>query len=103
MTRIYVGNLAWETTESMLREALSAGGRTVVKVNMKKNATSGKPRGFAFVDMGSPEEAAAVIATLNGANLGGKPLKIAAAKELPGPRTSWRDNAESGGRSRPRW
>lgn len=104
MTRIYVGNLSRETTEAELSAALATGGRTVAKVMLKRDGDSGVSRGFAFVDMGSPEEAAGAIASLNGMQLGGRTLKVAAAKELPGPRTSWRDAAgESGGRSRPRW
>lgn len=103
MTRIYVGNLASDTTEASLQQAFSGSGRTVVTVNLKRNATSGKLRGFAFIDMGSPEDAASAIAELHGTELAGKTIKVNAAKDLPGPRTSWRDAAESGGRSRPRW
>lgn len=104
MTRIYVGNLSRETTEAELSAALATGGRTVAKVMLKRDGDSGVSRGFAFVDMGSPEEAAGAIAAMNGMQLGGRAIKVAAAKELPGPRTSWRDAAgESGGRGRPRW
>jgi RNA recognition motif-containing protein len=104
MTRIYVGNLSRETTETELGAALTAGGRTVAKVMLKRDGDSGVSRGFAFVDMGSPEEAAGAIASLNGTQLGGRTIKVAAAKELPGPRTSWREAAgETGGRGRPRW
>jgi RNA recognition motif-containing protein len=66
----------------MLRDAFSGGGRSVPHVNVKRNATSGKPRGFAFVDMGSAAEAEAAIAALNGTVLDGKQIKVGAAKEL---------------------
>ena len=50
MTRIYVGNLSRETTETELGAALTAGGRTVAKVMLKRDGDSGVSRGFAFVD-----------------------------------------------------
>ncbi|MBM3988214.1 MAG: RNA-binding protein [Planctomycetes bacterium] len=104
MTRIYVGNLSRETTEAELGAALGEGGRTVAKVILKRDGESGASRGFAFVDMGSAEEAAGAIAALHGKQLGGRTIKVAAAKELPGPRTSWREAAgeTGGGRGRPR-
>lgn len=104
MSRLYVGHLSWDTTEESLRAALASDGRSVVLVNIKKNASTGKPRGFAFVDMGSPEEATAAIASLNGTTLDGKTIKVSAAKELPQPRSFV--SRDSGGRSgggRPRW
>lgn len=83
MTRIYIGNLSRTTDEAMLRELLSRDGRTVTNVLIKKNATTGKPRGFAFADMGSPEEAEATIGALRGAVLDGRAIKVGNAKDLP--------------------
>jgi RNA recognition motif-containing protein len=104
MNRIYIGNLSRETTAAQLETACAGGGRTVSKVLLKMDASSGTSRGFAFVDMGSPEDATAAIGALHGTQLDGRTIKVAAAKELPGPRGSWRDAAgESGGRGRPRW
>lgn len=94
MSRLYVGNLSRETTEESLRAALCADGRTVTLVKIKKNATTGKPRGFAFVDMGSPEEAEAAIAALNGTQLDGNTIKVNVAKELE---TRSNDRGFSGG------
>jgi RNA recognition motif-containing protein len=82
VTRLYVGNIPRETTEAMLRTVLERDGRTVTQVNIKRNATSGKPRGFAFVDMGSPEDAAAAIAAAHGTLLGDHTIKVNHAKEL---------------------
>jgi RNA recognition motif-containing protein len=81
MTRIYLGNLSQQTTEESLRTLLQREGRTVTFLQIKKNATSGKPRGFAFADLGSPEEAQAAIAELQGATVDGKTIKAGLAKE----------------------
>jgi RNA recognition motif-containing protein len=106
VSRIYLGNLSPRVTEDMLRELLARDGRTVTQVQIKKNATTGKPRGFAFVDMGSPAEAEAAIAAVQGKDLDGKAIKAGMAKELT-PRTGQRDYGSSyggGGRGgRGRW
>jgi cold-inducible RNA-binding protein len=81
MTRIYLGNLSPQTTEDSLREFLQRNGRTVTFLQIKRNATSGKPRGFAFADLGSPEEAQAAIAAAQGTTLDGRSLKAGLAKE----------------------
>ena len=96
MSRIYVGNLSRETTESSLREILTRDGRTVTWITIKKDATSGTPRGFAFADMGSPEEAAAAIASLHGTQMDGKTIKVNGAKEQ-NVRTRDRDSGGYGG------
>lgn len=79
MSRIYVGNLSRETTEASLREFLSRNGRTVTWIAIKKDAATGIPRGFAFADMSTPEEAAAAIAEQNGTELDGKMVKVSNA------------------------
>lgn len=86
MSRIYVGNLAKSTNEQALRSLIEQEGRTVTKVLLKIDAETGRSRGFAFVDMGTPEEATAAIAALNGATLEGATLKVNVAKDLPEPR-----------------
>jgi len=98
MSRIYVGNLAKTTTEDAVRNFVAQGGRTVTKVQLKKNGTTGRSRGFAFVDMGSPEEAEAAIAALQGAELDGSPVKVNVAKDLPEPRRPSSDNRGGGRR-----
>ena len=98
MTRIYVGNLSRETTEESLRRALEQEGRTVTWIALKKNATTGKPRGFAFADMGTREEAEAAIAALHGTQLDGRQIKVNFAKELSTRTASSRDFS-FGGRS----
>ena len=83
MSRVYVGNLSWDTNEEMLRELFGRDGRTVGEVILKRDARTGKPRGFAFVDLASDEEVEAAIAALDGTELDGRPLKLGKAKPLP--------------------
>jgi RNA recognition motif-containing protein len=99
MSRIYIGNLSWSATDETLRNLLAQDGRTVTQVMIKKNATSGKPRGFAFVDMGSQAEAEAAIAKLNGAMFDGRALKVSMAKELTNRVSQLRDFGASSGYS----
>lgn len=80
-TRIYVGNLSWDTTEDALRTAFSADGRNVKEVTIVPDRDTGKPRGFAFVEMGSDQEAQAAISALDGTELDGRNIKVNEAKE----------------------
>ena len=80
--RIFVGNLNYTTTAEQLKELLSAVGE-VVDVYLPSDRATGKPRGFAFVEMSSDEEAEAAIEEFNGKDLGGRPLRINAAEERP--------------------
>ena len=84
-TRLYVGNLNYTTTEDGLRTAFAADGRTVKEVAIPSDRESGRPRGFAFVEMGSEGDAKAAIAALDGKDLDGRSLKVNEAKErVPG-------------------
>ena len=80
-TRLYVGNLSYNVTEPELREAFGEGGRNVVEVKIVMDRESGRPRGFAFVEMGSSEDASAVIETLNGRTIQGRPINVSEARE----------------------
>ncbi|HEX2657159.1 MAG TPA: RNA-binding protein [Polyangia bacterium] len=80
-TRLYVGNLSYNVTEPELREVFSEGGRNVVEVKVVMDRESGRPRGFAFVEMGSSDDAAAVIETLNGREIQGRPINVSEARE----------------------
>jgi len=97
-----VGNLSWDANEDVLRELFGRDGRTVTDVILKRDKRTGKPRGFAFIDMGSDEEAEAVIATLNGVKLDDRELKVNHAKALPSRQYSEPDFSKGrgfGGRS----
>src|SRR6266850_1619160 len=80
-TKLYVGNLNYTTTEVGLRTAFAADGRTVKEVAMPSDRETGRPRGFAFVEMGSEGDAKAAIAALDGKDLDGRSLKVNEAKE----------------------
>ena len=80
-TRLYVGNLSYNVTEPELREAFGEGGRNVVEVKIVMDRESGRPRGFAFVEMGSADDAAAVIESLNGRSIQGRPINVSEARE----------------------
>ncbi len=64
--KLFVGNLSFNTTENDLNDAFAAHG-TVTETNLMMDRMSGRPRGFGFVTMSTPEEAQKAIAALNGA------------------------------------
>ena len=78
-TKLFVGNLSFNTTENDLQDAFAAHG-TVVETNLMMDRMSGRPRGFAFVTMGSPEEAQKAIDAMNGKQLDGRPLTVNIAR-----------------------
>jgi RNA recognition motif-containing protein len=77
--KLFVGNLSFETTENDLQDAFAAHG-TVVEANLMTDRVTGRPRGFGFITMGTPEEAQKAIAALNGSQLGGRALTVNVAK-----------------------
>jgi RNA recognition motif-containing protein len=81
-TRLYVGNLSYNTNEAALRELFGQSG-TVVSVKVVTDRETGRPRGFAFVEMSSPTEASAAISQANGRELDGRTLKVNEAEERP--------------------
>lgn len=76
---MYVGNLSYDTTDSDLRELFEAHG-SVTDVFIVKDRESGRPRGFAFVSMGTAEEMNAAIEGLNGEEFLGRALTINEAR-----------------------
>lgn len=80
-TRLYVGNLSYNVTEPELREAFAEGGRNVVEVKIVLDRDTGRPRGFAFVEMGSEAEAGQAIEALSGRTLQGRPISVSEARE----------------------
>jgi RNA recognition motif-containing protein len=81
--RLYVGNLNFSTTRESLEAAFASAGN-VREVSMPTDRETGQPRGFAFVTMGSDQEANSAIAQLNGMMLDGRPLKVNEAQERTG-------------------
>ena len=78
-TKLYVGNLSFTTTEGDLKEHFATCG-TVVSCNVIMDKYTNKSRGFAFVEMGSQEEANKAIAEKNGADFQGRTLTVNEAK-----------------------
>src|SRR3954471_10705053 len=78
-TKLYVGNLAFQTTSEELQSLFAQAG-TVESASVVEDRMTGRSRGFAFVEMATKEEAAAAIEQLNGKELGGRALKVNEAK-----------------------
>ena len=78
-TKLFVGNLSFNTTENDLQDAFAAHG-TVVEANLMMDRMTGKPRGFGFITMSTPEEAQKAIDALNGAELDGRALTVNIAR-----------------------
>ena len=88
-TKLYVGNLAFQTTNQDLEQLFAQAG-TVQSASVVEDRDTGRSRGFAFVEMSSQEEANAAIEQFNGKELGGRALKVNEAKP--------RENRGGGGR-----
>jgi RNA recognition motif-containing protein len=77
--KLFVGNLSFNTTENDLQDAFAAHG-TVVEANLMMDRATGRPRGFAFVTMSTPEEAQKAITEMNGKQLDGRALTVNIAR-----------------------
>src|SRR5437763_11957334 len=77
--KLYVGNLAFQTTSQDLQELFAQAG-TVESASVVEDRETGRSRGFAFVEMSTKEEGAAAIDQFNGKEVGGRPLKVNEAK-----------------------
>ena len=78
-TKLYVGNLSFNTTENELQELFAQAG-AVQEVTLMQDKFTGKSRGFAFVTMGSDEDAQNAISKLNGQTIEGRPLTVNEAR-----------------------
>jgi len=88
-TKLYVGNLAFQTTSEELQSLFAQAG-TVESASVVEDRMTGRSRGFAFVEMSSADEANAAIEQFNGKEVGGRALKVNEAKP--------RENRGGGGR-----
>ena len=79
--RLYVGNLSFNTTEDSLRSAFEADGRSVREVTLVIDRETGRPRGFAFVEMSSKADGVSAMQALDGSSLDGRQIKVSEAKE----------------------
>jgi RNA recognition motif-containing protein len=87
-TKLYVGNLAFQTTSQELQQLFAQAG-TVESASVVEDRDTGRSRGFAFVEMSSQEEATSAIEQFNGKEVGGRALKVNEAKP--------RENRSGGG------
>ena len=78
-TKLYVGNLAFQTTSQDLEQLFAQAG-TVSSASIVEDRDTGRSRGFAFVEMSTPEEATSAIEQFNGKEVGGRALKVNEAK-----------------------
>jgi cold-inducible RNA-binding protein len=82
--KLYLGNLAAETTDAQLGDLVKAFG-TPQSAEMAKDRSSGQSRGFGFVEFSSDEEAKAAIAGLDGKEINGRVLKVNESRPKGGP------------------
>jgi cold-inducible RNA-binding protein len=92
--KLYVGNLSYNTTEEVLRTLFAEFGQ-IESVKVIIDRDTGRPKGFAFVEMATEEAAQAAIQALNGKSIDGRQIRVDKAK----PQTERRE----GGWDRPRW
>jgi len=78
-TKLYVGNLPFNTTENELQELFSQAG-AVQEVMLMQDKFTGKSRGFAFVTMGSDQDAQNAISQINGKTIEGRALTVNEAR-----------------------
>ena len=92
-TKLFVGNLDFETTPEQLRELFGQVGE-LVNVTIPADRLTGRARGFAFVEFANGTDAASAVQQLNGSPLGGRPIRVNEATERPaggagGPRATF--------------
>lgn len=112
-TKLYVGNLAFQTTSQELQELFAQAG-TVESASVVEDRDTGRSRGFGFVEMSTKEESTAAIGQFNGKEVNGRALKVNEAKPrenrsvggrgFAGNRRGYGDNGGGyGGKREPRW
>ena len=97
-TRLYVGNLSYNTTENQLQDLFAAFG-PVIEVDLIMDKFSGRPRGFGFITMENKDQADAAIQAMNGKNIDGRDLTVneARAREERAPRSGGGGGYRGGG------
>lgn len=97
-SKLYVGNLSFQTTEAVLRETFGQFG-TVTDVHIANDRETGRPRGFAFITFSTDAESKLAIEKLNGVDLDGRQLTVNEARakeESAGGRTFTSPNRKAG-------
>ncbi|MFO1053887.1 MAG: RNA-binding protein [Planctomycetota bacterium] len=80
-TKLYVGNLSFNSTEASLLQAFGEDSRQVVRVSIITDRETGRPRGFAFVEMATEADTRSAIASMDGAELDGRKLRVNTAQD----------------------
>jgi RNA recognition motif-containing protein len=99
--KLYVGNLPYDTGEAALEELFARAG-TVETVKVMRDMATGRPRGFAFVEMSTDDEARKAITELNDFQLGGRGLNVSEARPKT-PQAGGFGGDSRRRRSEPRW
>lgn len=100
---VYVGNLSFDTTQAKLQELAQEHGQ-VSSVNVITDRDTGRPRGFAFIEMATDDGARALIQALNGQNVDGRELNVSEAKPRQSGGSDRGGSDRGGGRGgRSRW
>ena len=77
--KLFVGNLSWTTTDGILQDAFGPYG-TVTEAAVMMDKFTGKSRGFAFVTMGTPDEAEAAVKGMDGKEIDGRAVRVSIAR-----------------------
>ena len=80
-SRLFVGNLSWDTTTDTLRQAFESGGHSVNDVHIVLARETGRPRGFGFVEFTDDGAAQNAMSTMDGQMVDGRPIRISEARE----------------------
>lgn len=96
--KVFVGNLDFQTSKSQIEELFGQAG-SILDVFLPMDRATGRPRGFAFVEFASEQEAAAAIEKFEGQELNGRPMRVNAATDRPagGGRPSFGGGGDGGG------
>jgi len=78
--RLYVGNIPYQTSEAQLRTLFEQDGGQVTEVKIVMDRETGRPRGFAFVEMQDDAQASAAVEAMNGTSFGGRPITVSEAR-----------------------
>ena len=78
-TKLFIGSLAWATTDDSLKDLFAQAG-TVVSANVIMDRETNRSKGFGFVEMSSDEEAKKAVEELNGKDLDGRPIVVSEAR-----------------------
>lgn len=98
-TKIYVGNLPYTCDEQQLKDLFGGEGRNVIDVAIVTDRMTGQPRGFAFVNMATGDDAKRAIDALHGSVFGGRTLTVNEARPKEGGSGAG-GRAHGGGRER---